>query len=466
MSDIRNYTREMEDLYIQFFKADPDLFLRCLTVIRPHHYRDLDNKKTIEFILEHSSEFGAMPNDSQILAVCGKTIEPMTFNEGNKEWFLVEYENFAKHREMEIAIYAAPDLIEKGHYGEAMTLVKEAAAISLVRDLGTDYFHEPEQRINNMEAKNGSVSTGFKAIDKKLNGGTNRGELSIVAGQSGTGKSLFLQNMAVNWAMQGMNVVYLSLELSEDLCALRLDAMITRYSTTEVWKNRGEVNQRVLDFAKEHNGSMRIKQMKNGSTANDIKAFLKEYEIQTNIRPDAICLDYLDLCMPTNAKISPENLFVKDKYVTENLRDLAVELDTHFFTASQLNRGSYEEDMFSHASISGGMSKINTADNVLAIYTTPAMKESGRYQIQFMKTRSSSGVGSSIDLSYSPKTMRMSDCTDDGGELGSTAAETRSVMEQLQKSKSVSNDTGKDVSHDNVVARTASLKSFLDDNLD
>jgi hypothetical protein len=78
-------------------------------------------------------------------------------------------------------------------------------------------------------------------------------------------------------------------------------------------------------------------------------------------------------------------------------------------TASQLNRSAVEEIEFDHSHISGGLSKIMTADNVIGIFTSRAMKERGRYQIQFMKTRSSSGVGQKVDLEFNVETLRITD---------------------------------------------------------
>jgi hypothetical protein len=82
-------------------------------------------------------------------------------------------------------------------------------------------------------------------------------------------------------------------------------------------------------------------------------------------------------------------------------------------TASQLNRSAVEEIEFDHSHISGGLSKIMTADNVIGIFTSRAMKERGRYQIQFMKTRSSSGVGQKVDLEFNVDTLRISDLGED-----------------------------------------------------
>jgi hypothetical protein len=108
-------------------------------------------------------------------------------------------------------------------------------------------------------------------------------------------------------------------------------------------------------------------------------------------------------------------LFVKDKYVSEELRNLAMEKNCLFVTAAQLNRGAVEEVEFDHSHISGGLSKIQTADNVFGIFTSRAMRERGRYQIQLMKTRSSSGVGQKIDLEFDVDSLRISDLAEEDG---------------------------------------------------
>ena len=117
--------------------------------------------------------------------------------------------------------------------------------------------------------------------------------------------------------------------------------------------------------------------------------------------------------MPKSKRISPSDLFIKDKYVSEELRNLAVEKQCLLATASQVNRASVEEIEFDHSHIAGGLSKVQTADNVIGIFTSRAMKERGRYQIQFMKTRSSSGVGQKVDLEFDVDSLRIRDLAEE-----------------------------------------------------
>jgi len=140
---------------------------------------------------------------------------------------------------------------------------------------------------------------------------------------------------------------------------------------------------------------------------------MKEFEIKIGRKTDVLLVDYLDLLMPMSKKISAENLFIKDKYVSEELRNLAVEKNCVLVTAAQLNRGAVEEVEFDHSHISGGISKIQTADNVFGIYISRGMRDHGRYQIQLLKTRSSSGVGQKIELAFDLDSLRISDLNED-----------------------------------------------------
>jgi hypothetical protein len=184
-------------------------------------------------------------------------------------------------------------------------------------------------------------------------------------------------------------------------------------------------------------GTYQVKGLPAQSNINDIRAYLKEYQIQTGRTVDFIMIDYLDLLMPVSAKVSPNDLFVKDKYVSEELRNLAKELGMLMVTASQLNRSAVEEVEFDHSHISGGISKINTADNVFGIFTSRSMKEQGRYQIQCMKSRSSTGVGMKVDLEYNIETMRITDPGLDS-DSGSGYRSSKEIMGQIKSTSSVS----------------------------
>jgi archaellum biogenesis ATPase FlaH len=391
---------------------DAESYVRVQNIFNPENF-DRALRPAAEFIKTHCDQHKTMPDRAQIAATTGIKLQPVPdLNEGHFDWFLTEFEGFTRRQELERAILKSADLLEKGNYDPVEKLIKDAVQISLTRDMGTDYFADPRSRLMALKSNNGQNSTGWPALDRLLYGGFNRGELQIFAGGSGSGKSLFMQNLAVNWAQAGLSGVYITLELSEGLCGYRIDSMMTNTAAKDIFKDLDTVEMKVRMMAKKA-GRLQIKYMPAQSTVNDIRAYIKELQIQNNLKADFLCIDYLDLLMPVSAKVSPNDLFVKDKYVSEELRNLAKELNVLFVTASQLNRGAVEEVEYDHSHISGGISKINTADNVFGIFTSRAMRERGRYQLQLMKTRSSSGVGQKVELEFDIESLRIRDLAED-----------------------------------------------------
>ena len=456
--DRQEYTEEVQELFLRFLVSDPELFVRVNNIVQPYMF----NKKfqdAVKFLKDHTTEYNSIPTIDQISATTNVDLERVeNITDNHIEWFLDSLETFCRHKALEKAILDSTDDLEKGDYGAVETKIKDASQVGLVKDLGLDYFDNPKERLQWIKDQAGATPTRWKMFDQKLYGGLNRGEITIFAGGSGAGKSLFLQNLGVNWALAGLNVVYISLELSEQLISMRLDAMVSEYGTKEIMRNMDDVHLKVKMKSKSA-GKFRVKQMSNGVTTNDIRAFVREYEINSDVKVDCLLIDYLDLMMPISARVSPGDLFIKDKYVSEELRNLAVEKGILMVTASQLNRGAVEEIEFDHHHIAGGISKIQTADNVVGIFTSNAMRERGRYQIQFMKTRSSSGVGSKVDLKFCPDTLRISDLDEDDEDAMTLT--TSSVLETVRRTNTMAADEEK---AQNTVNQALNIREFIKKN--
>jgi len=436
------YTDDLQKLFIEFMITDSELFVRTRNIISPTYF----SKKyfdTVEMLIDHADKYKSLPTIDQIKAKCeiDFTLVP-NLDEAQKDWFLDEFETFCRHKALEKAIIESADLLERSEYGTVEDKIKEAVRIGLTKDLGTDYFEDPRARLMKLKDSNGQVSTGWKSLDKKLYGGFNRGELNIFAGSSGAGKSLFLQNIAMNFLELGQNVIYFTFELSEELSAMRVDSMTTGVPTNEIFKKIDEVELAVKLKRQKQGGSFQIKYMPSGSNTNDIRSYVKEFTIQKGVAPDVVLVDYLDLMFPVNKKISPADMFIKDKFVSEELRNFAVEQQIVLVTASQLNRGAIEEVEYDQSHIAGGISKINTADNLIGIFTSRAMRERGRYQIQLIKTRSSGGVGSKIDLAFDVDRLRITDLDEDDEGVNIMPASGESIAQTLTKRTStVTNKT-------------------------
>ena len=415
---LNDYGIETQKLFLEMMLHDAESFVRVQNIYNPENF-DRSIKPAAEFVRQHFEDHGSLPILAQVSAATGVRLNEIPeLPDGSLTWFMTEFEKFTQRQELERAILKSADLLEKGEFAPVEKLIKDAVQISLQKDMGTDYFVDPRGRNDKYFNSGGQVSTGWPSLDKILYGGFSRGELNIFAGGSGSGKSLVMMNIALSWLEQGLSGVYVSLELSEELVGLRTDAMLSNMSTKEIRKDLETAELKVKMFGKKA-GQYRVKSLPAQSNINDVRAYLKEVQVQTGIKIDFIMVDYLDLLMPASVKVNPNDQFIKDKYVAEELRNLAQELGILLVTASQLNRGAVEEIEFDHSHIAGGISKINTADNVFGIFTSRAMKERGRYQLQCMKTRTSNGTGQKVELEYNIETMRITDLPEEAGSVSS-----------------------------------------------
>lgn len=404
---------EKQKLLLSYLISDQELFIKVSPILNTKYF-DASIKNAVTFIKDYFEQYKAPPTADQVKAETGNTIEVRpSMTRPEIKYAEDQLEKFCKAKALEHAILSCAGLINEdaeSNTGKIESLIKEAVTVSLQRNIGLDYFQDPEQRLKLLSLNNKPTPTGFVKLDEYLGGGINRKEMIIFAAPPGVGKSLTMANIARNLMKRGLNVVYITLELSEEVVAKRFDSMFSGIAQVDILKNITKTSIEIKKQAESH-GNLTIKRMPESSTnANHIRAYLKEYEISKGHTPDALVVDYMDL-MASNHSISAENQFIRDKFISEELRSIANEYNLMMITASQLNRGSQllesMEDL-SQAHIAGGISKVNTTDNLIAIMQNATMKARSEMMFKLLKTRSSNGVGNQFMMSFNPTTLIMS----------------------------------------------------------
>ena len=401
-----NYGEDIQHLLISMMLSDPSLFVRCQAILKTEYF-DKKLQPSVKFMLEYAEKYSGLPSEEIIKAETKFNFEKVVINDSHSEFFLETVEKFCRHKALEAAIIKSFDWIENGFYNDIETIVKDAVLVSLKRDLGLNYYENPRERLERMLKQNGTIKTGWKEVDDIIYN-ISRGELIIFTAISGGGKSVALQNLAVNWSKQNHNVVYFSFELNQDLVAKRMDALLTDIPNVSIFRQIDKVEYLVKQGEK-HNGKIQIVYLPSGTCTNDLRAWLKEYQIQYGIVPDMIMVDYLGLMRPNSKRIDPSNLYIKDKFVSEELRALAAELECVCVTAAQGNRGAYSEMSPGMENIAGGMTQVHTCDLLINITNTAPSRERGEITYTFLKTRNSGGVGKSVVLGYDVETLKISD---------------------------------------------------------
>jgi KaiC/GvpD/RAD55 family RecA-like ATPase len=407
---------EKQQLLVKYLLSDTALFIKTNPILLSKHW-DPELKPVIGFMKSYFDEFKGLPTPQQIGAETGVRVqqpEPVPAHE--VKYAETQLETFCRNKAIEHAIFASVELLEDQNFSEMERQLRDAISISLQRNLGVDYFADPEARLKILLEAGALIPTKLKKLDDAMGGGLARQTMLILAAPSGVGKSLSMSNIGLNLCQQGLNGVYISLELSEALVSKRHDSMVTGISQKDILKNITETAIKVRKVKEDGYGDMTIKYMPpNATTSAHLRAYLKEYQLVHGRTPDFLIVDYLDL-MGSTEKVSAENVFTKDKYVSEELRAIASEFDLILITASQLNRGAQlieNLEELNQAHIAGGLSKIMTADNVAAIIQTPQMKARNEMMFKMLKTRSSSGVGSYFLVKFNPVSLRLTNMEED-----------------------------------------------------
>lgn len=435
MSDVID---EKEKLLLEYMLSSKELFIKVMNVIQPQFFeKPLDS--VVEFCTGYFNKYHAVPDLDVIKVETGVKLKERELAQDEFDYCCDEVEKHCKWAAMKLAIFESADILgneDEPDFNKIEQQIRKAISITLDKNLGLNLFESPALRLAMMEEAIDSRSIGWPSVDQ-VTDNVKRGEMFLLAANSGGGKSVFLANIANNMAKQGLNVCYVSLELNENLIAKRLDSILTGVGYSEIFERKEEIVQ-AYEILSNQYANITVKKMPAGSTANDVRAYLQEYHLQNGYNPDVMCLDYLDLLAPNVASKSAGR-FDMDKAISEEFREILQDFEMYGFTASQLNRDSINVKEKSQAHIAGGLSKINTSDVSAAIIRDEEDVDNGVVHIQFIKIRSAPASSDKITLNWCNKTLLITDGYKAPKVTGSTTGNVR----KLAKGK-----TGKGQSQD------------------
>ena len=281
-------------------------------------------------------------------------------------------------------------------------------------DLGLNYFNEDAmkqhwQYIRNPEAK---LSTLWASLDTYTHGGFLKDgrSLYLVMAQAGLGKSLFLSNLAVNFLKQGLSVVVISLEMSEDVYAQRFDAHISKEDINHLNDCEDRAIENIKKFYKEHPSSnLYIKEYPPKSvTSNDIRAYLESLRANGH-KFDAIIIDYLNLVKSSSRQ--NDNMFLDGLDVSEKLRAISYEFKAPVISAIQTNTEGMNNENVGMENISQSRGIAFTADFLMALFQMQEDRENGFIRARILKNRLGGQVGKVLQFTVNKHNLLLEDIT-------------------------------------------------------
>lgn len=305
--------------------------------------------------------------------------------------------SFARHKAIELAMIKAIDLMGKNKYDQVADLIKTASNIGISNiDSSYDYFAE----IKNRSAKrkdiaagllpDQGITTGLKKIDDHLyHRGWGKKELSILMGGPKSGKSLGLLFFAKNAALAGHNTLYITLEMSVDIAAARVDACISETEMQHLGENIHSVEELV---EKAGMGAARLFMMQMPGyslTPSGLRRIIEAYGSE-GTRFDLIVLDYMDLMSPDVAMKDPRE---NSKNIYVNVRAIGQEDDIAILSATQTNREGAKSVVAKAEHAADDFNKIRIADLTISINADDNEKDRNEARLHFAASRNEvSGV--------------------------------------------------------------------------
>jgi len=289
--------------------------------------------------------------------------------------------DFCKRQAMKEALETAVERISEGKLESVVDVVKHALSVGTPMSIGHDFLADVESRFSKISRV--ACPTGIECLDKKdiLNGGLARGEIGVVTANTGVGKSHFLVHVGAAAILQGKNVVHYTFELSETAVGIRYDSNLCNISSTDIIEKKEEVLKKYDEMEL---GRLIIKEYPTGSaTVMTIRNHIEKLSLKSFV-PSLIIIDYADIMKSTHRY---DTMRHELKFIYEEIRNMAMELNVPIWTASQANRDSANSDIVGLENMSEAYGKAMVADVVVSLSRKPGEKASGRGRLFVAKNR-------------------------------------------------------------------------------
>jgi replicative DNA helicase len=288
---------------------------------------------------------------------------------------------FCKRQAFRDALEQSVELIQTEKYESVLKIMKEAISVGMPNTAGHNFFDDIEARF--VQINRQVCPTGLDKIDSQdiLRGGLGRGELGVIAANTGVGKSHFLVAMGCAAMRAGKNVIHYTFELSEHDTGKRYDSNLCDIPSNEIIERKLEV---VNKYKKMELGKLIIKEYPTGSASvMTLRNHIEKLTLK-GFKPSLVTVDYADVMKSSKAY---DSLRHELKLIYTELRNLAVELQIPIWTASQANKDSSKSDVVGLENLGESYGKAQVADVVLSISRKPMEKSTGGGRIFVAKNR-------------------------------------------------------------------------------
>lgn len=385
---------------------------KVLPFIKPEYFHDNSEKLVFEKINDYVTKYNSLPNIDAIkiaieeaekvrdnekkvsLQIAEEIESKREIDPPNSEWLLTETEKFCQEKALHNAILKSIHILDKKEKNTSKSqlpsIISEALAVSFDTNVGHDYLESAEQRYDYYHQSFKRIPFDIENFNLITNGGFAQKTINIFVAGTNVGKTLVMAHLAANNLKDGYNVLYITLEISEEEIAKRIDENLMNISQDDLMniKKENYIN-RISKLKNSTKGRLIVKEYPTGGAgALHFQALLNELNLKKEFVPDIIYIDYLNICSSSRlVSSSSSDSYGYIKAVGEELRGLGVKYKVPIVTATQTNRSGYMDSDFDLDKVADSFGTGMTADFVAAIISNEDLETLNQYQIKQLKNR-------------------------------------------------------------------------------
>ena len=383
---------------------------KVLPFLKKDYFEELHEQEIFEVIAKFYEKYNHVPSKEEVTVEISKLnvtqqtfdssceyVSEFTAKEYQIDWLVDETEKFCQERAtynaLKTAIAIADGADKTFSKGAIPDILRDALAVSFNTSVGHDYMNDHEKRYELYHSPQRKVAFDLSLFNTITKGGVSRKTLTVIMAATGVGKSLFMCHSAVANMKAGYNVLYITLEMGEagdPSISERIDSNLLDIRIDDLlglpYKN---YMNKFLKAKENLKGRLFVKEYPT-SSANTLmfKSYLNELKIKKNFVPDIIYVDYLNICASSKLKMgSNVNTYSYIKSIAEELRALAIEYDVPVVTATQTNRGGYNNSEIELDNTSESIGLPMTVDFMFALSQPGELKSLNQILVKQLKNR-------------------------------------------------------------------------------
>ena len=399
----------LEEIIFSHLLFNEEYSRKVIPFLKNEYFQTRTNKILFELIDGYIKTYNVVPSKEALntklqsldnisedeFKSCGELITKLEADlKTSVDWLCDQTEKFCQEKAVYNAIMDSIKIIDKKDKkrgtGSIPEILTEALSVSFDTNIGHDFIEDANSRYDYYHVREEKLQFDLEYFNKITKGGLSKKTLNIILASTGVGKTMFMTHCAAHHLTLGKNVLYLTMEMSEERIAERIDANLMDVTIDDLKElPKDAYEKKMVRIKGGTTGKLIVKEYPTAAAGSaHFRHLLQELRIKKSFKPDVIYVDYLNICSSARMKMGGAvNSYMYIKAIAEELRGLAVEFDVPIISATQSNRGAYNSSDVGLDNTSESFALPATADFMFALISSEDLEGLNQILVKQLKNR-------------------------------------------------------------------------------